>query len=120
MRIRLYFDEDTVQHALVSALRKRGIDVLTALDAKMLKAPDERQLEFATAKARVIYSYNVGDFCRLHAQWLTESKSHAGIVLAKQKQFAIGEQMRRLVRIVSTLSAEEMANRLEFLSGWPV
>ncbi len=42
VRIRLYFDEDTVQHTLVSALRKRGIDVLTALEAKMLKTPDER------------------------------------------------------------------------------
>ena len=120
MRIRLYFDEDTVQHALVSALRKRGIDVLTALDAKMLKAPDDRQLEFAAAQARVIYSYNVRDFCRLHTEWLTESKSHSGIVLAKQKQFAIGEQMKRLIRIVNSQSAEEMENRLEFIGGWPV
>ncbi len=77
-------------------------------------------MEFAAAQTRVIYSYNVGNFCRLHAQWLTESKSHAGIILAKQKQFSVGAQMRRLVRIVNALSAEEMENRLEFLSGWPV
>ena len=118
MRIRLYFDEDTIQHALVSALRKRGIDVLTALEAEMLKEPDERQLEFATAERRTIYSYNVSDFCRLHSEWSATDKTHAGIVLAQQKRYSIGEQMRRLIKIVNTLSPEEMENRLEFLSSW--
>lgn len=32
--------------------------------------------------------------------------------------FSVGEQMRRLLRLTSTLTAEEMRNRIEFLSGW--
>jgi hypothetical protein len=39
--IRLYFDEDSMQHALVNALRARGIDVLTALEAQRIERSDE-------------------------------------------------------------------------------
>jgi hypothetical protein len=118
MTIRLYCDEDSMRHALVMALRKRGLDVSTALEAGMTEETDERQLAFAEARGRAIYSFNVADFCRLHSQWLSEKRSHAGIVLAHQEQFSVGEQMRRLVRLVGRLSAEEMRNRLEFLSDW--
>jgi hypothetical protein len=37
-RIRLYFDEDAMQRALVVALRARRIDVLTASDSGMAEA----------------------------------------------------------------------------------
>ena len=41
MRIRLYLDEDTMDKALVSALRARGVDVLTAQEATMIERPDD-------------------------------------------------------------------------------
>ena len=107
-----------MRHALVVGLRKRGVDILSALEAGTTKESDERQLVFAAAQGRAIYSFNVGDFCRLHSQWLAEQRAHAGIVLARQQQFPVGEQIRRLVRLVGTLSEEEMRNRLEFLGDW--
>ena len=118
MIVRLYCDEDSEQQGLVLALRKRSVDVLTALEAEMLGEPDDRQLAYAAAQGRAIYSFNVGDFCRLHSQWLSEERSHAGIVLAQQQQYSIGEQMRRLLKLVGALSAEEMRNRLTFLGSW--
>ncbi len=36
MNIRFYFDEDTMDDDLVEALRVRGVDVQTALEAGML------------------------------------------------------------------------------------
>ena len=111
----LYCDEDSMRNALVLALRKRGVDILSALEAGTVKEPDDRQLAYAATQGRAIYSFNVGDFCRLHSQWLAEERSHAGIILAQQQQYSIGEQIRRLVKIIGTLSAEEMRNRLEFL-----
>ena len=118
MTIRLYFDEDAVQHALVQALSKRGIDVLTALDEGMLEESDEKQLEHASTLGRVLYSFNMGDFCRLHSEWMVSQKTHAGIVLARQQHYSLGEQMRRLLKLIATRTAEEMQNRLEFLSDW--
>jgi hypothetical protein len=107
-----------LRHALVQALRNRGIDISTALDAGTLKKADDWQLAYAAAQGMTIYSFNVGDFCRLHAEWLAAGRSQAGIIPARQKQFPIGEQMRRLVKLVNTLSEEEMRDRLEFLGSW--
>jgi hypothetical protein len=116
--VRLYCDEDSMRHALVAALRKRGVDVLTSLEAGTTEQSDEQQLSFATRQGRAIHSFNVGDFCRLHAQWLAGGRSHAGIILAQQQQFPVGEQMRRLIRLVDRLSPEDMRDRLEFLGAW--
>jgi flavorubredoxin len=99
-------------------VRKRGVDILTALEAGTTKQSDEQQLAFAAAQGRAIYSFNMGDFCRLHSQWLSQKRSHAGIVVARQQHYSVGEQMRRLLRLVGRVSAEEMHNRLEFLSDW--
>jgi len=116
--IRLYFDEDSMRHALVHVLRARGIDVQTALDAEMIERADEDHLAFATAQGRVLCSFNVGDFYRLHTRYMAQHKSHTGIVLARQRQYSVGEYMRRLLKLMAHLTAEEMQNRLEFLSAW--
>jgi hypothetical protein len=118
MRIRLYCDEDSMRRAMVVALRKRGVDILTVLEAETTNQPDDRQLEYAAGQGRAIYSFNVGDFCRLHSQWMSEGTTHAGIILAHQSDFSVGEQIRRLVKLIGAISSEEMQNRLEFLGNW--
>ena len=72
MRIRLYFDEDTARHTLVRELRVRRADLSTPLEAEMVHKTDEEQLEWATLNRRTIYSFNRGDFYRLHTAWLKE------------------------------------------------
>ena len=115
---RLYFDEDTMRHALVVALRARGVDALTTLEAGMIERSDEENLEFATSQGCVLYSFNVAHFYRLHTAWLVGGRSHAGLILCQQQQYSIGEQMRRLLKIVAARSAEQMVNQVEFLSAW--
>ena len=66
MQVRLYFDEDTMDSDVVRALRLRGVDVTTAHDSALINSPDERQLEYATANERVLYSFNVSDYMALH------------------------------------------------------
>jgi hypothetical protein len=65
-QIRLFVDEDAAEHAVIVALRDRGVDVLTVLEAGTVRSPDEEQLAFAKLHGRSIYTLNVGDFCRLH------------------------------------------------------
>jgi hypothetical protein len=55
--------KNTMRHALVRALRTRGVDVVTALECDLIAQSDEANLEFATAQGRVLYSYNIGDYC---------------------------------------------------------
>jgi len=118
MTIRLYFDEDSMRHTLIHALRARGIDVQTALDAAMIERADEEHLALTTAQGRVLRSFNVGDFYQLHTNHIAQHKAHAGIVLARQQQYSVGGYMRRLLRLMAHLTAEEMQNRVEFLSAW--
>ncbi len=116
--IRLYFDEDTMDQDLVRALKARGMDVTTAFLEDMVGQPDEQHLDIAAQQERVLFSFNRRDFYRIHAQYLLQNKSHAGIILANQQQYSVGELMRRILRLSAELSAQEMMNRLEFLSAW--
>lgn len=103
---------------LVQALRLRGADVQTALEAGLVGRPDEEQLSHAAEAGRVLYTFNVGDFMHLHGEYVTAARTHAGIVFGDQQRFSVGEQMRRLLRILALRSAEEMRSGYEFLSTW--
>ena len=114
----LYIDEDSMDRDLVRALRARGVDVTTAQDVGMMECSDEEHLLFATNQGRVLYSFNRGDFFRLHSQYAAEGKSHAGILLARQQHYSVGEQMRRVLKAMALRSAADMRDRVEFLSAW--
>jgi len=105
-------------HALVRGLRARGVDVTTALEQGMIERPDQAHFIFAAQANRTLYSFNVGDFYQLHGQFIAEKREHAGLILSRQQQFTVGEQLHRLLRLIATVPAEEMKNRVEFLSAW--
>ena len=105
-------------HALVRGLRARGVDVTTALEESMIERADEAHLVFAAQANRTLYTFNVGDFYHLHSKFIAENRVHAGLILGRQQQFAVGEQLRRLLRLIATVPAEEMKNRVEFLGAW--
>lgn len=118
MQVRLYFDEDAMDSDLVRALRVRGVDVFTALDSGLITSSDGEHLAYATSNERVLYSFNVGDFMALHVAYMAAGKRHAGLILAQQQRYSVGEQMRRLLRLVQMKAAEVMPNTVEFLSAW--
>ena len=118
MNIRLYVDENSMDQRLAQTLRARRVDVQTALDASMVERADEDHLAYAAEQDRVLYSFNVEDFYRLHTRFLEQGRTHAGVVLAQQQRHAVGEQMRRLLALMARQTVEEMRNRVEFLSAW--
>lgn len=117
-RIRLYIDEDAIAQSFIDALRLREVDVVTVAEARMLHKTDEEQLSWATEKGRVLFSFNIGDFYRLHTERLQQGSSHAGIILSKQQRYGVGDQVRGVLRLISARSAEEMVGKVEFLSSW--
>lgn len=118
MKIALYFDEDSQDSALIRALRSRGVDVSSAAEAGMNGRTDHVQLEWATAHNRVLYSCNARDFYRLHTLFVASGEPHGGIILAPQQQYSVGEQLRRLLKLIAAKSADEMGSCVEFLSKW--
>ncbi len=107
-----------MRRSLVRALRARGVDVITALDAEMIERRDAEHLDYATQQGRVLCTFNAGDFYRLHTDYMANNESHAGIILMRQQHYSVGEQMRRLLRLRASKSAEDMKNWVEFLSAW--
>ena len=107
-----------MDRALVRALRARGVDVATALEEGMIEREDTDHLDYATAQGRVLYTCNVADFYHLHMSSLAQGKSHAGRILAPQQCYSVGEQMRRLLKLINNKSAAEMSNSVEFLQAW--
>ncbi|MBN3947946.1 MAG: DUF5615 family PIN-like protein [Nostoc sp. NMS7] len=115
--IRLYLDEDARSHKLYSALRARSVDVITVAEGGMLSRSDEEQLNWALENQRVIYRFNLKNFYQLHTTLLERGEFYAGIILAQQG-YSVGEQMRRLLKLIAATPAENMQNQVEFLSSW--
>ena len=116
--IKLHLDEDADAHALLNALRHRGLDVSSSRELALLQCSDERQLTWAAEQGRAVYTYNASDFCRLHSEFIRQGRHHAGIIIGDQQVLSIGEQVRRLLRIGEARTAADMGDQLEFLSNW--
>jgi predicted nuclease of predicted toxin-antitoxin system len=118
MALRLYMDQDSLNDAVVNALRTAGIDVVTAEDVGRQRAPDDEQLTFATASGRVIYTANRGDFARIHTEWMVQGRSHAGIITRSHQAMRVGEQIRGLRRICAAFEPGGAVNLFEYLEAW--
>jgi predicted nuclease of predicted toxin-antitoxin system len=105
--VRLYFDADSMERAVVMGLRARGVDATTSQEAGTTDRTDEEQLKYAGSQGRVLFSFNASDFCRIHTQVLAEGKSHAGIILAPQQRYSIGERIRHLLKLIAARSAAD-------------
>ena len=103
---------------LVAALRSRGVPVITVLDAGLTEKTDEEQLAFATERGCVLYTFNVSDFHRLHTELANAGREHAGMILAPQQRYSVGEQLRRILRLRASMTAASIRNQAEFLSNW--
>ena len=115
MNCKFYLDED-IDIALEQALTNRGVDVISTLQAGNNGNTDEEQLVFVKNENRVIITHNVRDFVILNKNFLQEDRIHHGIIVTDQ--LPIGMVLKRIMKLWFTLDADDMKNRLEFLSNW--
>lgn len=109
MRPKFYADEN-VPLAISKALKRIGIDVLTARDAQLLGYSDREQLSFAVKENRAIITHD-SDFLAL----IRNEKTHYQGVLFFTRQVKIGEGIEEIERIYLTYSAEELQGLILFL-----
>jgi uncharacterized protein with PIN domain len=107
--IRLYLDED-VHKKVATALRLKGYDVVSAHEVQKQSLTDERQLSYAAAQQRAIFTFNAGDFLRMHKEYLARGAGHYGILLSKQ--IPIGETVKRLTTFLYSHTSEEIRNNV--------
>src|SRR3954470_12055719 len=107
--IRFHLDEHC-SHDIAAGLRRRGVDVTTATDAGLLRAPDEQHLAFSLTEGRVMFTQDE-DYLALKARVVP----HPGIVYCHQNTRTLGEIIDFLVLIWEVFEPEEMANRVEYI-----
>ncbi len=112
---RIYVDEDAEQTVVIAGLVRAGFDTVTTSQAGRLGTSDEQQLSFSTAQGRVFYSLNARDIVRIHGEWLAAGTNHAGIIVIPYQRHSAREKLRRLSSLITTISAEDFVNRIEFL-----
>ena len=114
----MYADEDSLDENFLSALRRIGVDVRTAAEEHMRRSSDAEQIEHAKSMGRVVYTSNVGDFCRLHREYAASARSHSGILIIRQNVYGVGELVRRVLNLQAARTSGDMVGQLEYLSNW--
>ena len=112
---RLYCDED-VDARLVEALRRRGYEVVTTVEAGLLEASDEEQLAYAVSQQRAFVTHNIKHFPGEHKAWVKSGRKHWGIIILVGHS-AVGLWLRRMENLLNCFSAEQLQNQLLFLGA---
>jgi hypothetical protein len=89
MSVRLYMDVH-VPAAITSQLRRRGNDVLTAVDDDAAQLQDAELLERARLLGRVLFTQDIR-FLSLAEQCQRENRSFAGLIFGHQLSGTIGQ-----------------------------
>lgn len=110
---RLHLNEH-LSPRLAEQLHKHGFDVTSSQEAELLSLSDEEQLEYACSEQRAILTFNIDDFAALHEKFVKEGKEHWGIIFSSREP--IGVLLHRLLRLLNTLSAEELKNQTRWLN----
>ena len=79
---------------------------------------NRRNLIVSVISPRTVLRRNARIMIESCAQPIWQGTSHAGIILSRQQPYSVGEQMRRLLKLIATKSAEAMRSRVEFLNAW--
>jgi hypothetical protein len=106
-----YHLDEHIDTAIAVGLRRRGIDVTTTAEARLLGANDPEQIAFATAHQRVFVTREHGI-----AAEVPHGVSHAGIVVVRGGRRSIGPTVLALTYLHRTRTAEEMVDRIEYVS----
>ena len=110
--IELYLDED-VDVLVADLVRARGFVAVTTRDAGYLGANDLGQLSFAASQQKTLLTHNRGHFERLATDFQAAGQRHNGIIIAVRHPPY--ELLRRLLRILNNVPAEEMRDQLRYI-----
>ncbi|MFC2172410.1 DUF5615 family PIN-like protein [Acidobacteriota bacterium] len=82
--MKIYLDED-LSPEIARALRKKGIDAISAHDAGNTGLTDAEQLAFAAQEGRCLVTRNARHFILLARSAVRQHESHAGILICSPR-----------------------------------
>ena len=113
MTIRLYMDVHVPQ-AITDQLRRRGVDVLTAIEDGAGELPDDELLERVRLLERVLFTQDIR-FKAMAQSWQHQSKPFAGLIFGHQLGGTIGQYVKDLELIAQASEPDEWLNTVQYL-----
>ncbi|MBE0608959.1 MAG: DUF5615 family PIN-like protein [Dehalococcoidia bacterium] len=118
MSFPVYLDEDSLHRRVARALRPDH-DVVTTLEAGNAGLSDEDQLGYCARQGRAIVTANQADFARLHRDWMSSGREHAGIIILTDQRAAPEVIVAKLRRILSLRDARAMRSSVLYINSDP-
>ena len=119
--MRIYLDEDSVDHVLVRLLTQAGHDVQSPADAGRSGKPDPVQFLYAIQESRAILTHNHDDFVLLHRLILGARGHHSGLWIVRRDNDSRRDlTVRGIVNAIIKLlgSGQPIPDELYILNHW--
>src|SRR5580700_5145261 len=88
---------------------------------KLGMSPEEIALEYphlTLAQIHAALAYYHVNRDEIETDIAAEQAAAIHIIVAPQQRYSVGEEIRRVMRLIRQRAADEMLCRLEFMSGW--
>ena len=113
MAVSLYMDVH-IPWSITDQLRRRGMDVLTAIEDRADEFPDDAILQRAYELGRVVFTQDIR-FKTLAEQWQRRERPFAGLLFGHQLHGTIGQYVRDLELISQASEPGEWQNTVGHL-----
>src|SRR5574341_1402064 len=80
-----YYADADLDGPIVKGAIRGGLTVVRCQDVGMANASDRAHLEYASRNKLVLLSHDASTMTSEHERWLTEGKSHSGIIIIHRK-----------------------------------
>ncbi len=95
-------------------MRRRGVDVLSAIEDGTIEFPDDKLLERATGLGRVLFTQDIR-FKAMAQDWQRQEKQFAGLIFGHQLGGTIGQFVQDLELIALGSESDEWMNVVEYI-----
>lgn len=113
MAVAFYMDVHVPQ-GVTDQLRRRGVEVLTAIEDGRRRQADLRVFERSVELHRVMVTQDKG-FRILAEHWQREGRVFDGLIYAGQAKVSVGRMVSDLELIANASEPGEWLNRIEYL-----
>jgi hypothetical protein len=110
----LLFMDVHVPQPITDQLRRRQVDVLTAIEDGSDELEDNSLLEGARTIGRVLFTQDVR-FKAMAEDWIRQEKQFSGLLFGHQLHGTIGQYVSDLELIAKASEPDEWLNRVEYL-----
>lgn len=98
---------------LANILRKQGFDVIHGNEVDLVSTVDNQIMQYAAGEHRAVVTFNIKHFIPLAIQYFKDGKEHYGVVVSKE--LSQGELQRRVIKLLESVTAEELMNSVKYL-----